>query len=104
MPTTQGKLQDLHLSVAILLGNINIDQHFYETNHQLSTYGRLTKVEWAQQKELNREAREHVLSCAKMTGTTTESPVYRSQPGNWEMISLPELSGYQLIADTVEDK
>lgn len=101
--STQGKLQDLHLSITTLLGNITIDQDFCETNHRRDTYGRLTKVDWVRQKGLNEEAREHVLNCAKVTSTATESPVHRSQPGNWEMVSLPELSGNQLIADTVED-
>ncbi|KAH8775347.1 hypothetical protein F5883DRAFT_385456, partial [Diaporthe sp. PMI_573] len=58
--STLGKLQDLHLSVAALLGNITIDQHFYETNHRKGTYGHLTKVDWTQQKRLNEEAKAHV--------------------------------------------
>ena len=98
--STLGKLQDLHQSVAALLGNITIDQHFYETNHRKGTYGRLTKVDWTQQKRLNEEAKAHVFSCKRVT--TTDSLISKSQAEDLEIVPIPLFSIGELMADDVE--
>lgn len=99
--STQGKLQDLHLSVAALLGNITIDTHFYETNHRRGTYGRLTKVDWVQQKRLNEEARAHVFSCK--TVPTTKALICQSRAVDLATVPIPLLSIKESMADAVED-
>lgn len=101
--STQGRVQDLHLSVAARLGNITIDQHFYELNHRRGTYGRLTKVDWARQKELNEEARAHVSICTKTTSEPAELLVYKSQPGIGNMVGIPWLSVNHPLVNKIDD-
>ncbi|KAL1860398.1 hypothetical protein VTK73DRAFT_7365 [Phialemonium thermophilum] len=79
--STLGKLQDIHLAVAARLGGITVDENYYETNHRRGTYGRLLRVEWERQKDLNAEATAQVLSCATATACpTSESLLLRSGP------------------------
>lgn len=62
MGQTRKRIQDLHLTVAARLGNLSIDEHFYEESHKPGTYGKLLRVEWARQKMLNLESIAEVKS------------------------------------------
>ncbi|TPX17407.1 uncharacterized protein E0L32_003050 [Thyridium curvatum] len=67
--STLGRIQDQHLTAAARLGGIKIDEQFYQTSHRPGTYSRLLRVEWAQQKDLNEEAKAQVFLVAEKRST-----------------------------------
>lgn len=74
---TRGVIQDLHLSVAARLAGETIDEHFYESNHNPGTYGRLTSWQYKRQQALNAASIRQVTGCSRFTleGDTTHNEI-----------------------------
>lgn len=94
---TEGRTQDLHLTVAARIAGVTIDEHFYETTHSVGTYGRLNQ---AQQKVCDQQSDKAITELKRVSPQKfrqkkqLHSPFDAGQSGK---VSAPviRVNGYQ---------